>query len=437
LTFRANRENYWVVGAFQRFCRPIFFRGAAVALTALAWNGIAQGGEIQDAAKAGDLTKVQALVQADPTLVSNKDSGGETPLLAAAASPHTDVVAFLLANKADVNARDVFGMTALHDAARGGHQETAEVLLAHGAEVNAKDDNGLTPLYYAALMGQKEIAELFLTYGADVNAAGKEGTFWAGDTPLYMAACNGNEEVVEVLLAHHADLNARGKDGLTPLQVAIKNHHEDVAATLRNPTQALADLAPPPAPADGVPPQDVITRLVTDASKSPPGPVENYVTAEAMQTCQGLIKMTGDKRSMRQVIASIYNTFALEGPLTSLYAQGGGAVLYGEVKLSPAAVANYKSNPDTSTEETTVGGKIVATATGPSVAFGPGEDDFIDARVKDDGEVIASFCLVQQQGRWRVHCLYFSNEPLQGDNKNFILRQLAAFAKQSHDLPAK
>jgi len=77
------------------------------------------------------------------------------------------------------------------------------------------------------------MAELLLTNNADINAKGNQGSAWAGDTPLYMAACNGNKDVLEVLLAHKPDLNAKGKDGRTPLQIAVANHHDDVANMLR------------------------------------------------------------------------------------------------------------------------------------------------------------------------------------------------------------
>jgi ankyrin repeat protein len=53
------------------------------------------GGEIHDAALRGDLEKVQALLKADPALVSSKDDSGRTPLHAAAVVGHKDVVDLL------------------------------------------------------------------------------------------------------------------------------------------------------------------------------------------------------------------------------------------------------------------------------------------------------------------------------------------------------
>jgi hypothetical protein len=62
--------------------------------------------------------------------------------------------------------------------------------------------------------------------------------------------------------------------------------------------------------------------------------------------------------------------------------------------------------------------------------FGPGAADFTDAKVPADRRVIVSFCLVQQRGHWKVHCLYFSNVPLAGDSKDFVIKQLAAFSRK-------
>jgi len=198
---------------------------------------------LEAAARAGDLDKVKELLQTNPNLLFSTGDGEFTPLVAAAWSDHKDVVEFLLANHADINVQDSLHMTALSHAASDGHKEMAEFLLANKADPNIGDSSGLTPLFQASHMGRKEMVELLLAHGADVNAKGKEGSFWAGDTPLYIAACNGLVEVAKVLLAHGADVNAKGHDGLTPLEIAVKNHHD----TAEVPENDVADLLRPPA----------------------------------------------------------------------------------------------------------------------------------------------------------------------------------------------
>ena len=134
-------------------------RRTAVMLAALAWSGLAFCGEMHDAAQAGDLGKVKALLKGNPYLVFSKDKYGETPLHQAALWGHQDVAELLLAIKAEVNAKDNEGQTPLHWAAFGGDKAVAELLLASKAEVNAKDNHGKTALHWAASGGDKAVAE--------------------------------------------------------------------------------------------------------------------------------------------------------------------------------------------------------------------------------------------------------------------------------------
>jgi ankyrin repeat protein len=171
---------------------------AIVSIFALALSVPAFCGEIHDAAKAGDLAKVKALLKDNPKLVSRKDSHYDyTPLHYAAQAGHKDMAELLLANKADVNAKDKFGMTPLHDATVRGHKEVAELLLAKRAQVNARDMDNWTPLHFAASNGHKDVAELLLSNGARINAKDVKGR-----TPLSLAVGTHHEDVVELLRRH-------------------------------------------------------------------------------------------------------------------------------------------------------------------------------------------------------------------------------------------
>jgi len=185
------------------FCRSTIFRHAAVLLVVaaiLTLTNPAFGGPIHDAAKAGDLPAVQALLKDNPGLVSSPDKLGFTPLHWAVSKDHKDIVEFLLAQHANVE-----------------------------ATTNA----GYTPLMSAALRGNKEIVELLLDKGADVNAKVRHGfTNDLGQTALYFAAAGGRKEVVVLLLDRGADVNARDKKGRTPLYYTLV-WHRDVAKILR------------------------------------------------------------------------------------------------------------------------------------------------------------------------------------------------------------
>jgi len=182
---------------------------------------------------------------------------------------------------------------------------------------------------------------------------------------------------------------------------------------------------------NGTSPPEVITRLVANASKNPPGPVESDVTAQEVKTCDAARAGFHDTRSVREIIAGEYNKCTLDGPLTSLYSEGPAAIFFGKVKMTPDALADWKNDPPSSSMSLTVGGKVVSTDNDVHPGFGDsGGCDLLESKVRDDGHVIATFCLVQQHGLWKVHCVYLSNAPLNGDNKDFIISQLAAFAKK-------
>jgi len=149
---------------------------ATLMLFALAWSSLAFCGEIHEAAKQGDLAKVEALLKDNPNLVSSKDNNvlvidgsiSQTPLHYAVSQGHKDVVAFLLANKADANVKNKYDATPLHLAASESHKDMVELLLANKADVNAKNNEGWTPLHEAVACeknGCKDVVKLLRQHG--------------------------------------------------------------------------------------------------------------------------------------------------------------------------------------------------------------------------------------------------------------------------------
>jgi ankyrin repeat protein len=356
--------------------------------------------------------------------VNAKNWINQTPLHYAATGDFNDVAALLIAHGADVNARDKDGHTPLFEAMNQipWHKDVAALLLAHGADPNIGDNEGETPLHEAANWIRTDKVEFLLGYKVDVNARDKNG-----DTPLYIAMnAGGRHDIAQALLAHGADPTIKGHDGLTPREVALKKGDKDMADILGNPA---ATLGPPPAPIDGILPQDVIARLVANLAKNPPGPVEDDVTKEVVETMQGLAQLTGTKVSVRDSIATGLHIFTLDGPVTEFYAQGLAAIYQGKATLTESAAKDFQDDYDQSSATWTENGKPV-TDKGPFLMFGAGAADFTDPKVPADRHVIVSFCLLQQHGHWRVHCLYFSNAVLVGDHKDFIVHQLAAYSRK-------
>ena len=90
--------------SFSSLCQPCSMKTSRLAVlvaAVLACTSIAFAGPIHDAARKGDLKKVQALIQADPTLVNSKDSMGDTPLHLAALHGELAVAQALVAAGAD------------------------------------------------------------------------------------------------------------------------------------------------------------------------------------------------------------------------------------------------------------------------------------------------------------------------------------------------
>jgi ankyrin repeat protein len=200
-------------------------RLTAVLLIVLGWSLPAFCGEIHDAAKAGDLAKVKALLKENPELVLSKDKAGFTSLHWAAYKGYKNLAELLLANKADVNARDNDGWKPLHMAV---HKDMAVLLLANNADINTTDNHyKRTPLHQAASSGAKDVVELLIAKGADVNAKANNG-----ETPLHRAAEGGRKDAAKLLLAHGSKVNAKNRKGKTPLRVARRDSKE-VAELLR------------------------------------------------------------------------------------------------------------------------------------------------------------------------------------------------------------
>lgn len=146
-----------------------------------------------------------------------------------------------LANAHSDQAGQLHGASPLHWAAHRNAVQVCERLIALGADVNdSASDWWLTPLAWAADAGSAEAVEVLLKHGADVNQDAVVGTI-----SLHAVAMGGSSRgsrdpdayrrTAELLIAHGADVNRRaiGDRGQTPLDDAVANNNEEVAAVLR------------------------------------------------------------------------------------------------------------------------------------------------------------------------------------------------------------
>jgi ankyrin repeat protein len=183
---------------------------------------------------------------------------GRTLLHCAAANGWYDLSALLIENGVKVNARSKRdGFTALHSAVLTGNMETAKLLIVKGANVNAKANYAgfqkWTPLHLAVYSASNDKVDLLITNGANVNATDENG-----NTPLHIAArpwftnAKWAPEKAKILIEHGAKVNTENSEYITdehtrnilgipkrikswdtPLALAIKNNHIEVAELLK------------------------------------------------------------------------------------------------------------------------------------------------------------------------------------------------------------
>lgn len=242
---------------------------------------------IADAAEAGELTRVEILIQegVDANLpqpdgmtalhwavyrddadmaaklieaganVNAANRYGVPPLSLACTNGNADIVKALLDAGANPNATLRGGETALMIAARTGHLEVVDALLAEGADVEARESSGQTALMWAAAEGHAEVVQALIDAGADIHRRLDE----SGLTPMFFAVREGQTEVVRTLLAAGVDVNVRLDsdggwtyeppfNGASPLMMAVLNGHFELAIALvktgANPNDQRSEFTP-------------------------------------------------------------------------------------------------------------------------------------------------------------------------------------------------
>jgi ankyrin repeat protein len=269
---------------------------AGLVLSLLLFPPIARASTLHDAAAAGDLTAVRALlkqggdvnapgpdgatalhwaVRADALAVvdaligaganvSATNTLGVTPIYIAASDGNVALLRRLLDAKADVHATDATGDTLLMAAVRSENPEAVRLLIDRGARVNdAEPGVKHTALMWAARLNQPEIMRMLITAGASAEAAtrvgpkptvrppgagggshgvgivrggvppqGEQQPTPGGMTPLLFAARDGHLDAAKLLVEAGARIDAPDPNGITPLIMAITNKHVHVGQFL-------------------------------------------------------------------------------------------------------------------------------------------------------------------------------------------------------------
>ena len=171
----------------------------------LAMTGqVAANATLADAAKAGDIAAVKAMLKNGGD-VNAAHGDGMTALHWAASNGDAALTQMLLSAGANLRATTrLGGITALHLASQGGHAHVVAALIAAGADANTVTSTGATAVMLAARAGSTDTVTRLVETGADVNA--KEKAF--GQTALMIAAGLDRADVVRLLLARGADWKA-------------------------------------------------------------------------------------------------------------------------------------------------------------------------------------------------------------------------------------
>lgn len=208
------------------------FTATMIATTICILSTNAMAADIHKAARKGDTTKVQELIESGAN-ISELDKAVGAPLHWAAARGHIEVARELLNAGADPSqeshAPDFF--TPLHLAASGGHLSIVELLVEAGADLSAGEGAVGTPLHSAAQNDRGEVIAYLLNAGADPEAKATGGAY--GVYPIHLAAAAGASNAILVLLDHGAEINSKNdRTGVTALHLAVFNAHPKAALVL-------------------------------------------------------------------------------------------------------------------------------------------------------------------------------------------------------------
>ena len=181
-----------------------------------------------EAAKLGDLTKVQSLLSSgeDPNQLNAE---GASALHLASAEGHVAVVEYLLDHKAQIDLLDRnFLQSPLVNAAEFGRLAVVKILLKRGAKAELKNKFGsnilsavVNNMGIASSKTSKEevyqIIDLLLSHGADINSQNKNG-----ESLLHMRAHLNEVELATYLLKRNLKINLVAANGENAFDYACK-----------------------------------------------------------------------------------------------------------------------------------------------------------------------------------------------------------------------
>ena len=165
-----------------------------------------------DVIRAGDATRLAALLAADRSLVNARNERGHSPVLIAQYHQKRDLVTILLAAGPEL---DIFDAASVGRTAR-----VAELLDRDPSPVNAFSGDGFFPLALAAFFGFPETVRLLLARGADASQVARNPM----KIQALHSAVTGSFDSVKLLVDAGAPVNGKQDKGWTPLHEAVNRN---------------------------------------------------------------------------------------------------------------------------------------------------------------------------------------------------------------------
>ncbi|KAL9961131.1 hypothetical protein ACROYT_G030022 [Oculina patagonica] len=175
------------------------------------WNSL------HDAAKDGDITKIESLLSRGFS-IDSRAALGSTPLMVAAGHDKLQAVEYLLTKGANPSLEDNDGWNLLHRASQGGNPVIIELMLSHVPSIDSINNEGHTALMTAAARGKLQAVEYLLAKGANPSLEDNNG--W---NLLHRASEGGNPAIIELMLSHVPSIDSINNKGVTALMVAAFN----------------------------------------------------------------------------------------------------------------------------------------------------------------------------------------------------------------------
>ena len=149
----------------------LFYLGLCLALS---YFNLLLAQDVFDAARNGNIERMQALIKLKPDTINTKNQNGFTPLILACYYRQKNIVELLINQGANLETDSPEG-PALLAAVYRGDVEIANLILSQKANLNVTNSEGTTALMFAVMAGNLEMVKLLLNNGADKNKLSKHG----------------------------------------------------------------------------------------------------------------------------------------------------------------------------------------------------------------------------------------------------------------------